>query len=166
MGDDCIISDEELARARRYSMVIRWSDEDRVYIVEAPELPDLRTHGRTIAEAVEMGEEAIATLLSALLEIGRTPSAPPLTARRVVIDKPPRYDAAAIRAIRQRLNMSQAVFADALNVSRGAVRAWEQGQRSPDGAARRLLELADRQPAALLQAISAASQATGRSTPR
>jgi DNA-binding transcriptional regulator YiaG len=158
MSDEAF-SEEELARARRYSLVIRWSDDDQVYVVSAPELPGVMTHGRTLAEAVDMGVEAIATLLSALPEIGKTPPPPPLTARRVVIDKPPRYDAVAIRAIRQRLNVSQAVFADALNVSRGAVRAWEQGQRSPDGAAQRLLELADRQPAALFQAIGESSQA-------
>ena len=100
-------SAEELERARRYSLIIRWSDEDQVYVVAAPELPGVMTHGRTITEAVEMGVEAIATLLWALPEIGKTPPPPPLTARRVVIDKPPRYDAAAIREIRQRLNVSQ-----------------------------------------------------------
>jgi putative transcriptional regulator len=37
--------------------------------------------------------------------------------------------------------MSQPVFASLLNVKTTTVRAWEQGQRSPDGAASRLLEI-------------------------
>ncbi len=45
--------------AVRYSMRIRWSDEDRVYIVEVPELPGCKTHGRTYAEAVTQAQDAI-----------------------------------------------------------------------------------------------------------
>lgn len=37
--------------------------------------------------------------------------------------------------------MSQPVFASLLNVKPATIRAWEQGQRVPDGAAARLLEL-------------------------
>ena len=37
--------------------------------------------------------------------------------------------------------MSQPVFASLLNVKPATVRAWEQGQRIPDGAAARLLEI-------------------------
>jgi putative transcriptional regulator len=38
-------------------------------------------------------------------------------------------------------NMSQPVFASLLNVKTATIRAWEQGQRTPDGAAARLLEI-------------------------
>lgn len=55
---------------------IAWSDEDRVYIVTVPELPNCITHGATHAEAVEMGERAIATFLAARLLFGR-PVPPP-----------------------------------------------------------------------------------------
>lgn len=37
--------------------------------------------------------------------------------------------------------MSQPVFASLLNVKAATVRAWEQGQRVPDGAPARLLEI-------------------------
>ena len=43
----------------RYSMRIHWSDEDRVYIVEVPELPGCKTHGRTYEEAVRQAQDAI-----------------------------------------------------------------------------------------------------------
>ena len=48
--------------------------------------------------------------------------------------------------IRQRLNVSQAVFASLLNVSRVTAISWEKGRRRPSGAALRLLELARRRP--------------------
>ncbi|MGH2535302.1 MAG: type II toxin-antitoxin system HicB family antitoxin [Thermomicrobiales bacterium] len=51
---------EELAEARLYTLVIRWSAQDDAYIVSVPELPGLKFHGDTHAEAVAMGEEAVA----------------------------------------------------------------------------------------------------------
>jgi putative transcriptional regulator len=49
------------------------------------------------------------------------------------------------------LYVSQGVFADILNVSLGTVRSWEQGVRTPDDAAMRLLSIAERRPEALLE---------------
>lgn len=43
---------------------------------------------------------------------------------------------------KRRFGMSQPVFAALLSVTASTVRAWEQGQKSPSGAARRLLEVA------------------------
>jgi len=64
-------SEAELAEARRYSMHIAWSPEDDAYLVSVPEIPGLRTHGATHAEAVEMGEEVIATWLAGMRSEGR-----------------------------------------------------------------------------------------------
>lgn len=77
---------------------------------------------------------------------------PAQTAR---IGQPPRYDAARIRALRRQLALSQQLFADALNVSLATVRAWEQGQRVPEGATRRLLEIAEEHPEYFASKISA-----------
>lgn len=52
-----------------------------------------------------------------------------------------------IRLRKGRFGVSQPVFASYLSVSAATVRAWEQGQKSPSGAARRLLEVADIEPA-------------------
>src|SRR5207245_1833743 len=52
-------SDDELYR--RYSMVIQWSDEDAAYIVTVPELPGCHTHGKSYEEAVQQGQDAIAS---------------------------------------------------------------------------------------------------------
>jgi putative transcriptional regulator len=46
-----------------------------------------------------------------------------------------------IRAIRDRANLSQAVFAAVLNTSLSTVQKWEIGEKKPSGAALRLLEL-------------------------
>jgi putative transcriptional regulator len=74
-----------------------------------------------------------------------------LTAREVTLPPPERPSPARIREIRDALDVSQAVFGELLNVSRSTVRAWEQGQRSPDGPSLRLLEVAAERPSALLE---------------
>src|SRR5687768_9851380 len=43
----------------KYSIVIYWSDEDNVYIAEAPELPGCMTHGETQAAALDNANQAI-----------------------------------------------------------------------------------------------------------
>lgn len=49
-----------------------------------------------------------------------------------------------IRSIRERENVSQPVFAQYLNVSKGMVSAWERGVKSPSGPAVRLLKIVQR----------------------
>jgi predicted RNase H-like HicB family nuclease len=75
MVDSNGTSQDRAAEARRYALVIEWSDEDQVFIASAPDLPGLRTHGATREEAATMGEEAIALWLGASRRIDRV--APP-----------------------------------------------------------------------------------------
>jgi putative transcriptional regulator len=49
---------------------------------------------------------------------------------------------AAIRRIRHRAEVSQAVFAAHLNVTVGIVSKWERGEKTPSGPAAKLLTLA------------------------
>ena len=54
----------------------------------------------------------------------------------------PKWSKHEIKRLRMEVfQMSQPVFASLLNVKPATVRAWEQGQRVPDGAAARLLEV-------------------------
>ena len=76
------------------------------------------------------------------------------TARYTQILPPPEYTPDHIRDIRLKLSMSQQVFADLLNASASAVRAWEQGAREPDGPTRRLLQLAERHPDVLTELLT------------
>jgi DNA-binding transcriptional regulator YiaG len=59
-----------------------------------------------------------------------------------------------ISAIRTQLRVSQPVFASILNVPVATARSWEQGTRSPSGAALRLLELVRRRPTVIVGEVA------------
>ena len=56
--------------------------------------------------------------------------------------------------VRIRMNLSQSEFARLLGVSVRTLQDWEQGRRSPSGPARTLLQLAHKNPKALLDAAA------------
>jgi len=66
---------------------------------------------------------------------------------------PPPMDAKKVMQVRKRLNMSQGLFAAALNVSTKTVQGWEQGLRRPSNASLRLLQIAQAQPQAVWDVI-------------
>lgn len=57
------------------------------------------------------------------------------------------------RRVRRRMNLSQAEFARRIDVSLETIRNWEQGKRSPSGAAKTLLRLLDKAPELALQTL-------------
>lgn len=57
------------------------------------------------------------------------------------------------RRIRKRLGLSQAEFSQRIEVSLDTIRNWEQGKRSPTGAAKALLKILDKAPEAALGAL-------------
>lgn len=61
-----------------------------------------------------------------------------------------------VRRARERLGLSQDQFADAFGVSASTLRKWEQGQRSPTGAAKTLLKIIEREPKAVVRALKTA----------
>lgn len=77
----------------------------------------------------------------------------PRTARQAVVAEPKPYTGEAIAQLRERLQLSQAVFARALAKSPATVRSWEQGQRAPDAAANRMLEIVERHPFVIYEFI-------------
>ena len=56
----------------------------------------------------------------------------------------PDYDAARVKALRERLQLSQAVLAALLNTSVSTVRKWEAGDKRPGGSSQKLLDLIER----------------------
>jgi len=60
-----------------------------------------------------------------------------------------------IQNARKQLGLSQDQFADAFGVSASTLRKWEQGQRSPTGAAKTLLKIIEREPKAVVRALKA-----------
>lgn len=69
------------------------------------------------------------------------------------VEKPPRYDADRVRNTRLKLGYSQQVFARVLNVSAATVKAWEQGNRVPEGPTMRLLQIAEEYPEILARKV-------------
>lgn len=56
----------------------------------------------------------------------------------------PEFTPADIKRIRSQSHVSQAVFAKVLGIKTATIQKWEQGLKTPSGAARRLLDVVDR----------------------
>ena len=76
-----------------------------------------------------------------------------VSVRRATAAPAPKYEPKKIADLRKQLRMSQPLFADALNVSAASVKAWEQGQNEPGGAALRLLQIAETHPEVILEQV-------------
>ena len=142
------VTDEDCAAASKYAAVIEWSDLDGVYVVSVPDIPNLHTHGSTREAAATAADEVVALWIAGARETGI-----PVPSPRFSALPPADFDAARVAALRKRLNLTQHEFAQLLNVSVSAVRGWEQGLRSPDGASQRLLGIAEREPGVLLRDV-------------
>jgi putative transcriptional regulator len=72
-----------------------------------------------------------------------------------------------VKAIRNRLGMTQARFSNTFGFSLDAIKHWEGGRRTPEAPARTLLTVIDKNPAAVLTALSPAAfaAAVGSSKP-
>jgi len=93
-----------------------------------------------------LGDELIQSMREALAhaQSGKT------AARVTRIERPQ----VQVRRIRQKVGLPQTTFAAVLGVSVSGLRKWEQGQRQPHGAALTLLNIMDREPEAVMRAIS------------
>jgi putative transcriptional regulator len=67
---------------------------------------------------------------------------------------PPGGDVAAIR---RKTGLSQTAFANQIGVPVATLRNWEQGRRCPDGPARVLLALLDKDPGIVARTLSQAA---------
>ena len=67
---------------------------------------------------------------------------------RVYEIEPPR-----IKMVREKLHASQSAFALMIGVSTRTLQNWEQGRRRPEGPAKALLRVAERNPEAVLEAL-------------
>jgi DNA-binding transcriptional regulator YiaG len=81
---------------------------------------------------------------------------PKLTMRQLKEMAPPMsVRAVDVAEVRKRLGVSQGVFARMFGLSVGTIRDWEQGRSQPDGPARVLLQVIDREPKAVERALAA-----------
>lgn len=68
------------------------------------------------------------------------------TTKVKIPDPAPELSPRAISSLRNKLRMSQAFFAKLLNISTETATKWEQGERHPNGAALRLLQVLHKNP--------------------
>lgn len=59
-----------------------------------------------------------------------------------------------VTQIRQSMKLSQAKFATLMGISVRTLQNWEQGYRSPTGSAKVLLQIAKKNPKAVLEAVA------------
>ncbi len=87
-----------------------------------------------------MGDELFAELLQSVREGGAILRSEKEASRTFVVETPD------VKGIRERYELSQTEFAALLGISVKTLQNWEQGRRSPHGAARVLLQVAAKHP--------------------
>jgi predicted RNase H-like HicB family nuclease len=55
----------------KFEIIIFWSDEDKSFIAEVPELPGCKADGSTYQEALKNAEQIIDEWIETAIEIGR-----------------------------------------------------------------------------------------------
>jgi putative transcriptional regulator len=63
-----------------------------------------------------------------------------------------------VRALRSKLGLSQSEFASQYGISLRTLQEWEQGRTSPDSTVRAYLTVIERNPRAVIEALSAPSE--------
>lgn len=88
----------------------------------------------------DVAREAISEMASILHNMGKIDEA---TLKEYSIDFPvvKELKASEIKKIREKVHVSQPVFAKLLNTSPETIKKWEQGDRHPTGASLKLLNL-------------------------
>lgn len=61
-----------------------------------------------------------------------------------------------VQAVRRKLSLSQREFAVRFGFSLATIQNWEQGHRAPEGPARALLTIIDKEPEAVVRALKSA----------
>lgn len=67
-----------------------------------------------------------------------------------------KYGPIEVKSIRSKLHISQSQFAMMIGVSKSTLQNWEQGRREPEGPAKALLRVVEKQPQAVLAALQMA----------
>ena len=95
----------------------------------------------------ELGEELIEGMKQAVAYARGDADEKEYRVTRVEVETPD------VKAMRQRMEMTQQEFADFLGISVHTLGKWERGERQPEGAARVLLTIVEHEPEAVLRAL-------------
>ncbi len=97
-------------------------------------------------------ERELVASVGGLLDTLKDGKARTLRSTTIALPEPlPTRSAREVRALRDRLGVSRAVFARLLNVPLVTVSSWENSLRKPSGAALKLLDIAEKHPAIFAQ---------------
>ncbi len=96
-----------------------------------------------------MGKEAFDTIAAGLLDAIAYAQGDKSRGKARVVEVP----TIDVAMMRKKLGLSQDRFAAAFGVSPSTVRNWEQGRRHPEGPAKVLLQVIDKEPEAVLRAL-------------
>jgi putative transcriptional regulator len=100
---------------------------------------------RGASRMTPLGEELAASLREVLAHVGGEDNRVRLTEIEPA--------GLEVRRIRESVGLSQEDFARVLGISPSGLRKWEQNQRQPRGAARTLLQIMEKEPAAVARAL-------------
>ena len=104
-------------------------------------------------------KKAIGTTVQDLLKRGVKTSFTEKELKELEVEIPQvEMSAKDIQRIRERIKLSQCVFAKILNVSSSSVKQWEQGKRTPTGSTKVLLELLKKNPDILNYRVESSAQ--------
>lgn len=88
--------------------------------------------------------EAIHSSASALYKVGAIDKTTMRSFDDSCLTMPAEFDAADIKALREKNHVSQPVFARYLNTSESTVQKWETGAKRPSGVALKLLSVVEK----------------------
>ena len=96
-----------------------------------------------------MNEKDFQKLVKSVKQMGSIMRGEDLPHRRTVLGK------IDVKALRERIGLTQAEFSTMIGVSIRTLQNWEQGRREPEGPAKALLRVVEKQPQAVMSALSA-----------
>ena len=88
--------------------------------------------------------EAIHSSASALFQVGAIDKATMREFDESCLSIPPQMEPERIKRIREKLRVSQPVFARYLNTSESTIEKWEAGAKKPSGMALKLLDIVEK----------------------
>jgi len=88
--------------------------------------------------------EAIHSSASALFQVGAIDKATMREFDESCLSIPPQMEPERIKRIREKLRVSQPVFARYLNTSESTIEKWEAGAKRPSGMALKLLDIVEK----------------------
>lgn len=84
--------------------------------------------------------------LTEALDYSENPDSSKVRTKLQILATSPVYKGRDIKRIRNKINLTQSLFAQTLGVSKKTVEAWEENRNIPQGPAQKMLFILDRKP--------------------